>query len=119
MSTNISLQKSCEECAQHFIAKTLTTRFCSRKCNSRYNKTIYQQQKLKINIAQQINISSPAETLKGIGNECLKVTEAAAIMRVSRRTLFRLISERKLKAKKVMGRTVILKEDIKAFFQIQ
>ncbi|NOT73377.1 MAG: helix-turn-helix domain-containing protein [Cyclobacteriaceae bacterium] len=119
MSSNISLQKICEECAQPFIAKTLVTRFCSHLCNRRHNKKKATNQRLAISIAQEINISSPAETMKGIGNDYLKLPEAAAIMRVSRRTLFRLISEKKLKSKKVLGRTIILKEDIRAFFQIQ
>jgi hypothetical protein len=40
-------------------------------------------------------------------------------MRISRRTLYRLIALRKIKAKKLMTRTVILRKDIYMYFDQQ
>ena len=34
MSSNIEVQRICEHCGIEFIARTTTTRYCSKKCNS-------------------------------------------------------------------------------------
>ncbi|HEY3403729.1 MAG TPA: helix-turn-helix domain-containing protein [Ohtaekwangia sp.] len=96
------------------------TRYCSKKCNSRHYKSLERDNKFKVhNAIQIINTSSSATHVNTTGQEYYEVSEAACILKVSRRTLYRLIALKKLKKKKVMSRTVILKEDIKIFFAAQ
>lgn len=120
MSSNITVQKICEFCGTKFTAKTLFTRYCSKQCNSRHYKQVAKEEKAKILGAQLIATeTSPTEVLANTDQDYFELNEAAQIMRVSKRTLYRLLALRKLKKKKILSRTVILKEDIKMFFAIQ
>lgn len=120
MSTNITVQKVCEFCGQKFTAKTLFTRYCSKQCNSRHYKQLAKEEKAKLLNAQITStVTSPIETLASTAQEYFEVNEAAQLMRISTRTLFRLIEKKKLKKKKLLSRTVIMKDDIKSFFAKQ
>jgi excisionase family DNA binding protein len=120
MSSNITVQKVCEFCGQKFTAKTLFTRYCSKQCNSRHYKQLAKEEKAKVLNAQlTTTANSPTETLINTTQDYFEVNEAAQIMRVSTRTLYRLIEQKKLKKKKLLSRTVILREDIKTFFAKQ
>ena len=120
MSSNITVQKVCEFCGQKFTAKTVFTRYCSKQCNSRHYKQLATEEKAKVLNAQLTStITSPVDTLVNTSQEYFEVNEAAQIMRISTRTLYRLIEMKKLKKKKLLSRTVILKEDIKIFFAKQ
>jgi excisionase family DNA binding protein len=119
MSSNISIQKTCETCGQQFTAKTLITRFCSTRCQRRNYKAQIRETKQQIYNKQEINIINPTSVLANVSQEYFALSEAAVVMRVSKRTLYRLIAERKLKSKKIMSRTVILKSDMNLFFAIQ
>jgi predicted DNA-binding protein (UPF0251 family) len=120
MSSNIAVQKICEFCGNKFTAKTLFTRYCSKRCNSRHYKQVAQAEKAKI-LGTQVTTTetSPVETLIYTDQDYFELNEAAQIMRISKRTLYRLLASRKLKKKKILTRTVILREDIKMFFAIQ
>jgi predicted DNA-binding protein (UPF0251 family) len=120
MSSNITIEKVCEFCGQRFTAKTLFTRYCSKPCNSRHYKQVAKEEKAKILGAQLTTTeTSPTEVLTNTTQDYFELNEAAQIMRVSKRTLYRLLASRKLKKKKILSRTVILKEDIKMFFAAQ
>jgi excisionase family DNA binding protein len=119
MSSNIKIQKNCEFCGNEFTARTLYTRYCSKSCNKKHYKQLLLEENLKIKESQENIKTSPVEILRNSTQEYFEINEAAQIMRVSRRTLYRLIETNKLKKKKVLSRTVILKDDIKSFFAIQ
>lgn len=120
MSSNISIQKFCEFCGKSFIAKTLFTRYCSKKCNARHYKQAARDDKARILGAQLLTTeTSPASVIANAAQDYFEVSEAAELMRISKRTLYRLLASKKLKKKKVLSRTVILKEDVKMFFAIQ
>lgn len=120
MSSNISIKKFCEFCGGAFTAKTLFTRYCSKKCNSRHYKQLAKEDKATILGAQLTEATtSSAKHLAAFNQDYLLLEEAAELMRVSRSTLYRLIEKKKLKIKKVMTRTVIRKKDIKFFFEQQ
>ncbi len=119
MSSKISIQKTCEVCRQQFAAKKMTTRFCSTRCAGRNYKDQLREAKQLVNNKHEIDISNPVRVLSNVNQEYFALNEAASVMRVSKRTLFRLIADGKLKSKKVMSRTVILKADIYLFFAIQ
>jgi excisionase family DNA binding protein len=119
MSSNIRIEKNCEFCGNGFVAKTLYTRYCSKSCNKKHYKQLLLEENLKIKDGQENIKVSPFEILKNTSQEYFEINEAAQIMRVSRRTLYRLIETKKLKKKKLMSRTIILKDDIKSFFAKQ
>lgn len=119
MSSNVSIQKFCEFCGHPFTAKTLVTRYCSKICNSRHYKQLVREDKLRVHNAKEIIENSPVEVLRNTSQKYYKLHEAAKIMRISKRTLYRLIQQKKIKKKKVLTRTVILKDDIKLFFSQQ
>ncbi len=119
MSSNIKIQKNCEFCGNEFTARTLYTRYCSKSCNKKHYKQLLLGKNLDTKQSQESIKISPIEILRNASQEYFEINEAAIIMRISRRTLYRLISLKKIKKKKMLSRTVILKEDIKLFFAIQ
>jgi hypothetical protein len=122
MNTKIPIQKVCEFCGEKFTAQKLSTRFCSNKCAGRNYKLVERQERAKANNQLLVDPDTgrtPLEVLLNSNQEYFDVDEAAIIMRISRRTLYRLISMKKIKKKKLLSRTIILKEDIKSFFAKQ
>jgi excisionase family DNA binding protein len=119
MSSNIKIQKNCEFCGNEFTARTLYTRYCSKSCNKKHYKQLLLEKNLEIKQSQENIKVSPIETLKNASQEYFEIKEAAQIMRVSRATLYRLIKTKKLKKRKLMSRTIILKDDIQSFFEQQ
>jgi len=119
MSSNIKIQKICEFCGNEFTARTLVTRFCSHKCNSRHYKQVTRDEKAKALVKTDIVLEDPLDTLRSVSQEYFEVNEAAMLMRISRRTLYRLIALKKIKKKKMLSRTVITMSDIKSFFTRQ
>jgi len=122
MSTNIRIQKVCQYCNSPFTAKTLVTRYCSKTCNERDYKRIAREKKIEVHVSQTVNSnlsSANAPANNTAPDDCLEISEAAKVMRISRRTLYRLIALRKIKTKKLMTRTVILRKDIYMYFDQQ
>jgi predicted DNA-binding protein (UPF0251 family) len=119
MSSNIKIQKICEFCGHEFTARTLVTRFCSHKCNSRHYKQAARDEKARTHQKDNIVAENPLDTLRNVSQEYFEIDEAALFMRISRRTLYRLIELKKIKKKKMLSRTVILKDDIRSFFAKQ
>ncbi len=122
MNTKIPIQKVCEFCGNKFTAQKLSTRFCSNRCSSRNYKLVERQQKTSSNNEKLVDPNlgkTPLELLLNSTQEYYEVDEAATIMRISRRTLYRLIALKKIKKKKLLSRTVITKDDIKSFFAKQ
>jgi excisionase family DNA binding protein len=119
MSSNIKIQKNCEFCGGEFTARTLYTRYCSKSCNKKHYKQLLLEKNLETKTGQETIKVSPTEILKNSLHEYFQIDEAAQIMRISRRTLYRLIEEKKIKKKKLLSRTIISKDDIKSFFAKQ
>lgn len=119
MSSKIYIKRLCENCGQEFIARTTVTRFCSHTCNSRYAKLQARQLKEKASRFETIQSTDRERPLDAIEKEYFTVDDAATHLTVSGRTLYRLIAEKKLKKKKLRGRTIILKEDIRIFLAQQ
>lgn len=122
MNTKIPIQKVCEFCGEKFTAQKLSTRFCSNKCAGRNYKLVERQEKTMAAIRPLTDPNAgrtPIEVLLNSNQEYFDIDEAAIILRVSRRTLYRLIETKQLKKKKLMSRAIILKEDIKLFLANQ
>jgi len=117
MSSNLSIPKICEFCKNRFTAKRLSTRFCSHACNSKAYKVNGKQKKVeKIKAKTKDAPSYDMETVKAM--EFLNVGQAASLLGISRRTIYRLINKGCLNIGKFGSRTVLKKSDLESFFEL-
>jgi len=115
MSSNIRITRICEQCGNQFEARKTTTKTCSDNCAKRRYKA--QKRNLKIEASnsevQQV-IDKPIENLKN--HEFLTIDETALLIRISRRTLYRLIDRNELSITKLGRRSVIRRSDVDNLF---
>ena len=120
MSSNIQVTKTCENCGEQFEAKTLVTRYCSHACNRRHYKKRKRQEKLQRfeEKQRQSAIQLPDVDYEALGaKEFLSIKEAAVLIGVSERTLYRLMESGSLEAKKIGRRTIIRRAAIDKLFK--
>lgn len=119
MSSNLEIIKKCQFCDSEFIAKTLVTRYCSHKCNSRHYKK--KERDKKINAATSDKVAS--QNSKIIYNpeinskDFLSIKETSSLLGISERTIFRLVKSGVLISNKVGGRRILKRSDINKLFQ--
>ena len=119
MSSNIRIKRICEHCGEEFEARTLQTRYCSHRCNSRDYKKRKRQEKLD-DVNKQRHEQKRNQIISDVSQlrhkEYFSVNEAAAYIGISRRTIYRLIQNNNLKVHKVGNRTIIKKTSIEYLF---
>lgn len=102
MSSNIKVQKICQHCGKEFTARTTTTRCCSHKCSSAAYKARKRNEKVEqTNVATTRASEMPALYVHHyplIEKEFLSVREVAMLLGCSKRTVYRFIEDRKLRA---------------------
>ncbi len=110
MSSNIKIQRVCEFCGNEFTAQTTTTRYCSKKCNSRdYKKRLKAKKIAKANAEVQKGKSLPIEE---IGKKSiLTVKETATLLNLSLRSVYRLIENGVIKASNLGERMTRIKRN--------
>lgn len=120
MSSNLTFTKNCEYCGKEFEAKTLYTRYCSHTCNSRHYKVLKRQEKIsKVLEVPKVEFEKPTtENVLLSQKEFLNIDEAAALIGASRRTIYRLIENKKLKVTKICSRSIIKRSEIDKLFQL-
>jgi len=117
MSSNIRLQRICQNCGKEFTARTTVTKCCSDDCAKR----LYKKRKRSINIEKSDNETisfkiKPIEELKA--KEFLTVRDVATLLNCSLRTTYRLINLGSLKATNLFERkTLIKRADIEFLFE--
>lgn len=119
MSSNIRIKRICNYCGEEFEARTLQTKYCSHRCNSRHYKNRKREEKIEEvpleNLQQKRNkIIGDLSHLQH--REYFSVDEAAAYIGISRRTIYRLIKNHELKIHKIGARTIIKKSSIETLF---
>lgn len=102
--SNIPIRKVCEFCGKEFIAGKITTRFCSKTCNSRAYKL--RQRQLIVGRAEA---ESELPTKETQDKSILTPNEAAALLGVTPRSVYNLIYNGKLKATKLSSRMTLLR----------
>jgi len=115
----VEIRKVCDWCGKQFIAKKQSTRYCTHICNSRAYKANVRT-KTKISIEHRTDeIIKNQPILEFKDREFLKCAQAAILMGVCRKTIYNLISTKKLKAVRISSRmTIIRRKDIDAFLEI-
>ena len=118
MSSNFTVKKICEQCAQIFLAKTTVTRFCSKSCNSKNYKQQIRNEKIgKSNEVVRTVISHQLHELTSL--EFLSVKAAAKLLGASDKIVYNMIRSGRLKATNLSARkTVISRKDIDSLFEL-
>lgn len=117
MASNLSIKKICVFCKNEFIAKRITTKYCSHKCNSRHYKMLHKEDKIQtVEKATKVKVHSIEDINK---KEFLSVKEASIILNMSLRTIYRLIENKELNAYNFSVRkTLIRRKDIDYYFDL-
>lgn len=85
------IKRRCEECGATFLAKTLESRYCSKKCT---NKAFHRRKKKKERLARLDEVLAHIPEAR----EYISVSEAVAMFGISKNTIYRLIRNGKLPA---------------------
>lgn len=118
MSSNIKIQRICQYCNTEFTARTTRTKYCSHKCNSRHYKAKQRNKNIEIsNDNTALLKRQPLDELKN--KEFLSINEVALFIGISRRSVYRLIEKDNLTKLKIGSRTLIKRETLNQFFNIQ
>lgn len=117
MSSNLSIKKICDFCKNEFIARTIKTRYCSHKCNSRHYKLLKKQGEIEIvEKATKLKLHSIDDLNK---KDFLTVNEVAVILNMSKRTVYRLIQNNELNSYNFSARkTLVRRKDIDYYFEL-
>lgn len=118
---NFTILRQCENCSNMFEAQKRTTRFCSHKCAAQNYKL---RQRLKVkNEVETETIKTSIPKVKAINLELLKhkefltIGEAAILFSCSKKTVYRMIKAKEIKASKLSQRLTRIKRiDIEQLF---
>ncbi|CAN5198015.1 hypothetical protein BH09BAC4_BH09BAC4_20740 [soil metagenome] len=115
MSSNMRITRICQQCGKEFEARKTTSKTCSDDCAKKAYKARQRNAKVQASNEQtrQIKIK-PIEAIKA--QEFLTVDESAQLIRISRRSLYRLNERGELPFVKLNRRTVIRRSDIDRLF---
>ena len=120
MSSNLSINRVCELCKITFTAKTTVTRFCSHKCSSKNSKEKARNAKInKSNLeTQSVSFKIDDRKFEDIkAKEFLTVNDAAQLLNMSPKTVYRLIEREVINSVKFSERkTLIRRSDIERYF---
>lgn len=128
MSSNFEITKTCELCGSSFIARKLTTQYCSHQCSQRAYKLRKRDE--KINAAVDNQTVQPAST-ENISNqfnpiqndspnlkiEIMDLDDVAVLMGINRMTVYRYCVQGKLKCIKMNRKIFIRRNDIEQLFE--
>jgi excisionase family DNA binding protein len=121
MSSNFSIKKVCEQCGNEFIARRLTTKYCSLKCNSKHYKILKRQEEItSYKKAVKVKKESKIPSIESVNKkDFLSVKDAAMLLNMSIRTVYRLIENKELNSYNFATRkTLIRRKDIDCYFEL-
>ena len=118
MSSSIRLEKACVFCDSTFIAKTTTTKYCSKACNAKHYKKLKREEKIQATKEKEIVRHIDVSFVELINSkDYLSILEASELLGVSQRTFFRLLKNGTIKSKKLGSRTIIQRSSIDQIFK--
>lgn len=117
MSSNIQVQRICQQCGNEFTARTTVTKTCSDNCAKKLYKAKQKAKKVEASNTETRQIKTrPIEELKA--KEFLSVRDAAKIIGCSRQTVYTLINTGKLKGVNIkLKKTIIPRSEIDGLFK--
>lgn len=108
MSSNIKIQRICQQCGKEFTARKTVTKTCSDSCAKKLYKV--KQKALKIeqsNVETELIKKSETDIIKA--KEFLTVKDVAKLIGCSPNTAYSLIKKGTLKAKNISQRKTLIK----------
>ncbi|GAB2629989.1 helix-turn-helix domain-containing protein [Emticicia sediminis] len=117
MSSNIKVQRICQQCGNEFTALTTATAYCSKQCNSKAYKAKIRAGKVEVSNKETKQIKNkPIEELKA--KEFLSVRDVSKLIGCSVRTIYYHIENGNIKAVNIGQRiTRIRRSDIDKLFE--
>lgn len=116
MSSNIRVERKCQNCGSLFTAKTTVTKFCGDNCAKRnYKKRKREEKVYSSNAETATELQLPLMTAQS--KDYLEVRDLTTLLGLSRRTAYRLIKANKLHALKLGNRYVIRRKDLDKMFE--
>ncbi|MCL9804595.1 helix-turn-helix domain-containing protein [Flavobacterium amniphilum] len=117
MSSNIIVKRICNYCKNVFDAKTIKTKYCSHTCNRKDYKLNQKLQKIERSDTEtKLKVSESVVDVNS--RDFLTVKEASTLLRMSSKTVYRLIEQKELNAFNFSVRkTLIRRKDIDSYFE--
>ncbi|WP_161891168.1 helix-turn-helix domain-containing protein [Pontibacter russatus] len=116
MSSNIRIERVCQQCGNDFIAKTTVTQYCSDNCAKRAYKA--RQKKTKIEASNEQTKAVKLKPLVELGaKEFLSISETCQLLGLSRWTVWRAIKANELTALKVGRRAILKRANLDKLFE--
>lgn len=126
MSSNMRIQKVCEECGQEFIAKTTVTRCCSDRCAKllykRRKRSQLLQEAAEIHRQQTIQAVKYQQSKRIMKHDAtgtnlderrlLNTMQMAVVLGIGKRTLQRLLLDKDLPRLTIGKRILFQKNDV-------
>lgn len=110
MSSNIRLQRICQHCGNEFTAKTTVTKYCGDTCAKRAYKARKKAEKISSSNKETLQIKKqPIQNVKA--KEFLTAKDAALLLGLSLRTVYRLINNGTIKATNLGERLTRIHKD--------
>ena len=108
MSSNITVQRICIVCGEGFTARTTTTKFCSKKCSSRFYKSRDKNAKIEKSDNEVKAIKSkPMDEIRA--KEFLTVRDIATLLGSSRMAVYKMINSGRLQGFSLSERKTLIK----------
>lgn len=113
------IRKICEYCGCEFEAYTKTARYCSHDCNRKAYREIKRKEIISLTASMTSQTKRERARVDLSEREYISISDAAAIMGVSRWTIYRNVVQGIIPAKRLSKRTTLIrKKDIEALFEV-
>lgn len=106
MASKFEYKKVCQFCGNEFLAQKSITKYCSDTCANRGNKVEKRQERLRLE-SEAIRERNRQNLL---AQENLSLTDAAALLGISRPTLYKLLSDKSVELLRISQRTIRVKK---------
>lgn len=112
----IANKLSCQNCGKSFKPRLADQKWCTKQCADRG----FQKKLSKSKRRKALNKTALARSqIVSANQEQLTISEAAIVLRISPRSMERLIHEKKITSKKLRRKTIILRSDIREYINHQ
>ncbi|KGN91376.1 hypothetical protein HR15_02700 [Porphyromonas gulae] len=116
MSSNLELTKRCKWCKLSFIAKKMSTEYCSQRCANLAYKARKREERIgNFTREQECGLSEPISTTLE-HKPFLSTTEAAKLLGVSKASIYRYLELGLLSAMQFPGKTILSRANLDKTF---
>jgi len=112
----LQINKKCEWCGKDFIAYKVSTRYCSKACNSRAYKDRMRHRRVEQCEDEVKQSYIFADVAQVESRDFLSVVQASYLLGVSRMTMYRYLADNTIKSYLFKGKTIVRRKDIDAVF---